>query len=441
MRPSMRGIHRAAVGALAALLAAAAFGAQAASAQAAGGVTTLNIWQGGSTDVQVTAGIKQFEKQHPNIKVSIDNIASSSYDTKVNLAVKSGHPPDIFETHGGGLLFSQFLPDHQLADLTDALPQIKRDYIPTVLGPITGGGKVYAVPYTGTQPDAIFYNKQAFSRAGIQHPPTTWSDFMSDVSKLKQHNIIPIAEGNENWAMMMWTQYIATKLGGPAFGQAILTNKQNAWSDPAFTKANQMTAQLIKAQPFEPGFLGIPWANGQPTQLVATGQAAMELQGAWEVGNMQAKTPSFATSSDLGYFSFPTVPGAQGKAQNNVAGNPATYFTLTSASPHRQAALEFFKFLLSSQYQQDVLAGGQVPGTKDGGKLLSSSHINSVTKHWDQYAYRMVQNAPYFQQSWDQALPAGISTAMTNDVGKMFAGQMTPQQMSDDLNAQARNGG
>lgn len=444
MRTSIRsGTARSAVAALAALLVIATgwSTAYAAARSSPAKKTTLTIWEGNSTDPQFQAAMKAFHKAHPNISFSVDSIPNTTYDTKVNLAMKSGKVPDIFENHGGGLLFAQFLPGHELVDLSQKIPALKQNYLPTVLDPITSNGEVYAMPYTGTQPDAIFYNKQDFQKAGISKPPATWDDFLNDVKALKQHNIIPISEGNETWAEMMWPQFIATKLGGPTFGQTILQNKPNAWSQPAMTKALSLTEQLLQLQPFEPGYQGIQWGNGEPTQLVATGQAAMELQGAWEVGNMQEKTPSFAKSNDLGYFAFPSVPGAPTASENDVAGNPSTYLSVPTKATNRQAAIEFMKFFTGPQFAKMVLAAGQVPGTKTGGGSIKSAQIDSVTKRWDEFAFQQVQKAPYFQQSWDQYLSAGISTEMTNDIGKLFAGSMTPQQLTADLDAQEANAG
>lgn len=428
-----------ALGAVLLLIASGFSTAQAAVLHPAAKKVTLTLWEGNSTDPQLKAAMKTYHQEHPNVSFAVSTVPGTSYDTKVNLAMKSGKVPDIFENHGGGLLFAQFLPGHQLVDLSKQIPALQQNYLSVVLDPITNGGQVYAMPYTGTQPDAIFYNKMDFQKAGISKPPATWAQFLSDVKTLKQHSIIPIAEGNETWAEMMWPQYIATKLGGPSFGQSILTNKPDAWSQAPMTKALSLTEQLLALNPFEPGYQGIQWGNGEPTQLIASGQAAMELQGAWEVGNMQTKTPSFAKSTDLGYFAFPKVPGATSAGENNAAGNPATYLSVPTKAPEKQAAVDFMKFFTTKKFAGMVLQAGQVPGTKTGGASIKTAKLDKVTRAWDEFAYQQVQKAPFFQQSWDQYLSAGISTEMTNDVGKLFAGSMTPQQMTSDLNATEAN--
>ena len=45
-------------------------------------------------------------------------------------------------------------------------------------------GKVYAVPFVQSY-WVTFYSKTAFEKAGIDAPPTTWSDLESDLGKLK----------------------------------------------------------------------------------------------------------------------------------------------------------------------------------------------------------------------------------------------------------------
>ncbi len=400
---------------------------------------TINIWLT-STVPSLTTGIPEFEKLHPNIKVSTDIIQGSTYSTKLDLGMKSSSPPNLFETWGGGLNFANFLPSHLIVNLSNIYPQLQKNYLPTVLAPIESGGQVYAVPFTGIQPDVFFYNKQAFSQAGIQSPPTTWTQLLSDISALKKHNIIPIAQGSETWTEMMWPQYLAARLGGKAFWTPVIGEKANAWSSQSMTSALNYTEKLIHQNPFEPGYQGIQYANGEPTKMVATGQAAMELMGAWELGNFQTETPGFASGTNMGYFAFPSVPG-DGANKDTVAGNPATYLGLASHAPNREQTEEFLQFMLSKQFSNILLQQGTPPGTTSAASDISRTKLNPVIKRWDEFAWNLTKAAPYFQQSWDQALPPGISTEMTTDVGKVFAGSMSPQQFSSDLDAQESNAG
>lgn len=50
------------------------------------------------------------------------------------------------------------------------------------------------------------------------------------------------------------------------------------------------------------------------------------------------------------------------------------------------------------------------------------------------FTYNMVKNAPNFQASWDQALPPAEAQELLTDLSKLFLNQMTPQQLSADMN-------
>ena len=47
----------------------------------------------------------------------------------------------------------------------------------------------------------------------------------------------------------------------------------------------------------------------------------------------------------------------------------------------------------------------------------------------------MVLDAPHFQLSWDQALPAAQSQALLDNLSQLFLGQIDPQQFSDAMDA------
>ena len=54
--------------------------------------------------------------------------------------------------------------------------------------------KQYGVPFNLGMV-GVWYNKSLFEKAGINAPPSTWSEFLADVEKLKSAGITPIAVG------------------------------------------------------------------------------------------------------------------------------------------------------------------------------------------------------------------------------------------------------
>ena len=53
---------------------------------------------------------------------------------------------------------------------------------------------------------------------------------------------------------------------------------------------------------------------------------------------------------------------------------------------------------------------------------------------WLQYNYNIVQKAPHFQLSWDQALLPQPAQALLTNLDQLFLKQVTPQGFSTNMN-------
>ena len=125
----------------------------------------------------------------------------------------------------------------------------------------------------------FWYNKDLFAQAGIEAPPTTWTELLEDVQKLKDAGITPIALGEgDKWpGMHMWA-YLVTRLGGKAnFEGALL--RTGSFTDAPFVEAGEKLQELIALEPFQDGFLGATY--GDEATAMGNGKAAMELMGQW----------------------------------------------------------------------------------------------------------------------------------------------------------------
>jgi raffinose/stachyose/melibiose transport system substrate-binding protein len=191
---------------------------------------------------------------------------------------------------------------------------------------------------------------------------------------------------------------------------------------------------LLQQGPFEPGFLGITYDAGEPTELVGTGKAAMELQGSWEFSNFQSKTPSALQSNDIGFFPFPSL-GTNPSTSDAIAGNPTIYLSVAEKSPHKQLAEEFLKeTALQPWFSQLLISEGAVPPVRGDLAELQKYAKGPETSAFLTWQYQLLAKSTYFQQSWDQAsLPAETQT-IYNAVSKLFAGQISGQQFARAMN-------
>jgi raffinose/stachyose/melibiose transport system substrate-binding protein len=381
----------------------------------------------------ITAAAAAFEKANPGVKIQVQIVSGSAFVPKTLVEVASSNPPDIFQNFGGGLLLKSFVNVGYVANLTSfwqANGSLTGAYLPSVMGPATINHQIYGVPYQGVQPVFFYYNKADFAAAKIS-PPSTWQQLLTDIAKLKAAGFIPLAQGNDAWALMMWPEYLALRAGGATAGQAVVAGKPSGSS--AISTAGNLSHTLLQSTPFEPGFLGITYDAGEPSELVGTGKAAMELQGSWEFSNLQSKTPAALQANKIGFFPFPTIGSAA--TANAIAGNPTIYLSVAKKSPHQQLAEEFMKeTLLQPWFSQLLISEGAVPGVK--GDLAELQHYakGPETSAFLTWQYHLLAGASYFQQSWDQAALPSETQAIYSAVSKLFAGELTGQQFASALN-------
>jgi raffinose/stachyose/melibiose transport system substrate-binding protein len=402
------------------------------TAAAATKSTSITVWVAEDYKA-IDAAAKRFQAAHPGVKVKINITPGNAFQPKTRAAVASNNPPDLFQNFGGGNLLKSFVNLHDVAPITGFLKankQLASRYLSWVLGPVTYHGQIYGVPYQGVQPVFFYYNKSVFAQNNIT-PPKTWDQLLADIDILKKAGVIPIAQGNEQWAMMMWPEYLALRSGGASAGAAVVAGTPGKSS--AVVAAGNLSTQLLGHDPFEPGFLGVPYVSGGPTTLVGTGKAAMELQGSWDFGNFQSKTPDVLNNNNLGFFAFPAL-GSNPSTGSMVAGNPSIYLSIAQKSKNKALAMDFLKTLMQPWFGRELIAEGAIPPVKGVLPDLQKYAKGPETFDFLKFQYTMLENAKYFQQSWDQAALPSQNNAIYDAVGKLFAGQLNGAQFAAAMN-------
>ncbi|MBT3166667.1 ABC transporter substrate-binding protein [Streptomyces sp. Vc74B-19] len=253
--------------------------------------TTLTFWHGWSAPAEVKAVqdvVDRFEKAHPDITVKI---VGNINDDKLNQALRAGgsNGPDVvssFTTSNVG----KFCSSGAFADLKPFVEKSKLDLDKIIPKPMLDytqfEGTRCALPLLG---DAygLYYNKDAFAKAGITEPPKTWSEFARVAKKLtkaegdgyEQLGFMPNYHGYETVVdhyMSQW-DHAYFDAGG----------KSNIADDPAFAEMFTYQKKLVddlggfsKLERYRTTF-GDEWGAEHPFH---TGQVAMQLDGEWRLG-------------------------------------------------------------------------------------------------------------------------------------------------------------
>ncbi|MEI7478956.1 MAG: extracellular solute-binding protein, partial [Actinomycetes bacterium] len=80
-----------------------------------------------------------------------------------------------------------------------------KTYLAKALAQQKLGGKVQALPYSASTP-VLYYNKQAFTKAGISKPPATIDEMTADAHKLTQAGYTDgMSIKNDPWWLELWS--------------------------------------------------------------------------------------------------------------------------------------------------------------------------------------------------------------------------------------------
>jgi len=389
------------------------------------GKVTLTWWHNGTAEP--LAGFWQdvadeFEADHPNVTIKVEGFQNEELQrTLIPNALRSGDAPDLFQQWGAGELAAQVRAG-QVKDLTGDLSK-EIDAIGGSVSPWQVDGKTYGLPFNfGIE--GFWYNKDLFAQAGIERTPTTLDELNEDVAKLKAANIVPIAVGAaDKWPAAHWWYNFALKACSPevlADAQANLV-----FDDPCFVEAGDYLKEFIDSNPFQEGFLGTTAQQGAGSSagLVATGNAAMELMGHWNAGQMggilaeesggEATPPAF-----LGWFNFPGIEGTDGDPTAALGGGDG--FSCSKDSPPE--CVELLKYIVSVDVQTrfgEIGAGLPVTAGSEAG--ISDTNLQQVLAG--------LKKATYVQLWLDTSYGPTVGGAMNDGIVNLFAGNGTPEDI------------
>ncbi|MGZ8715808.1 MAG: extracellular solute-binding protein [Gaiellaceae bacterium] len=371
-------------------------------------------------------------RAYKGASVKVQIYANDPYKQKLRVALGSGKGPDVFMNWGGGGL-KQYIDAGKVLDLTPYLNKDKawkNKFFNNVLQTAAFDGHYYGIPNVGMQPVVLFYNKAVFAQYKLK-PPKTWSQLLSVVKTLKGNGVTPfILGGQSKWPDLMWEEYLVDRVAGPQAFDAIAAGEKGAWSNPGVIKANTLLQQLVDAGAFGSTWGSTTYDGTVTATLLGTGKGAMELMGNWEYGAVLQNSPSTIKNKELGWMTFPTVPGGKGNARN-IAGNTSNYYSVAANTKNPALAVDYLKKqMFSSAYTKTLISDGNIPPVKGVATQLKHS-ANAAFTTW---CYQLVQRAPHYQHSWDQVLFPDQATELLTNLDRLLLKQITPKQFSANMN-------
>ncbi|MGW7680545.1 ABC transporter substrate-binding protein [Kribbella sp. NPDC054772] len=342
--------------------------------------------------------VTRFEAAEPNIKVETTVLPIPGFIQTLSTQLTAGTAPELVFNQAPHQP-DQVLPLDEYLDKPNPYVPGNQHWIdifnPDQFGPKSGkvrnaAGHYEWVPFNLVT-IGLYYNQDAFAKAGVQAPLTTYGDFVAACPKLKAAGYAPLAMDN-GWLGQGWTYTVvmgmladkyfdrwnqfdangkpgkAAQLTAKSVAKAVLTGEL----DPTKTPEVAEGLRLIKAM-FDacatPNWSGISGgASFVGGDDFVGGKAAM----AWGTNFADAGLDKVSWKHST--MPFPTIAPADSKLSDGTparfgADTGGTSYMIPSTTSGKQldAAVKFLQFASSTKGGQAWLdKSGGIPATKDG---------------------------------------------------------------------------
>nr|WP_096190763.1 ABC transporter substrate-binding protein [Evansella halocellulosilytica] len=283
-------------------------GEEEASGDADGELEIFSWWTGAGEEAGLLALIDLFEEKHPDIEVvnaAVAGGAGTNAQAVLASRMQGDDPPGTFQIHGGAALNTGWVAAGRMEPITDLYEEEEwLDKFPQdLLDMVTNDGEIYSVPVNIHRSNVLFYNAEIFEEHGLT-APSTFDEFYNVADQLQEAGVTPLALGDrESWTALHLLETIMLGVLGPD-GYNDLWTKDLAFDSPEFEEVVEHFDRFLDY--VNDDHAARNWQDA--SQLVANGDAAMNIMGDWAAGY-------FATDLELEPhedFGWTATPGSEG---------------------------------------------------------------------------------------------------------------------------------
>ncbi|MDX3924300.1 MAG: sugar ABC transporter substrate-binding protein [Shinella sp.] len=303
--------------------------------------SNITVWSWNVAASALKATLEDFNKQYPDIKVTVEDLGNDQVFDKTLAACAAGGDglPDIVtvENFEAEIFWNRF-PDcfANLKDLgyTEEIqakfPEFKRTELEV-------GDAAYAMPWD-SGPVAVFYRRDYYEKAGVDPASIkTWDDFIAAGKKISEANPgVVMAQADFN-GDSEWFRMISNEQGCGYFstdGQTITINQ------PACVA----TLEKVKEMKDAGTLTAAIW--DEKIQSNTAGKVASQMYGGWYEGSIRANSPDLA--GKWGVYLMPSLT-ADGPRAANLGGSS---LAISANSENQEAAWTYINYALTTNEGQ-----------------------------------------------------------------------------------------
>ncbi len=410
-------------------IAATALSGLALGAQAA---TEIQWWHamGGANGERVNKIAADFNKTQSEYKVVPTNKGNYTETMTAAVAAFRAHKqPDlvqVFEVGTATMMAAKgaVYPVYKLMKDEGESFDIKA-YIPAVVSYYeTTDGKLLSMPFNSSTP-VLWYNKDAFKKAGITKVPTTWDDMKSASEKL-------VASGTKCGFTFGWQSWVMVE-NYSAWNNLPIGTLQNGYGGLAtkFVFNNKAVENRLQSiyDWSKKGLFKYGGRRGDSLSMFTNGECGMWLNSSAYYGSIK-KQAKFA----FGQAMLPLDSEVAKAPQNSIIGGATLWVLKGKPKDHYKGVALFLKYLSSAKVQawwhQET---GYVPITTAAYELSKKQGFYKSNPGTDTAIKELSLNAPTPNS---RGLRFGnfvqIRDIINEEMENIWAGKKTAKQAMDD---------
>ena len=374
-----------------------------------------------------------FEAQHAGVTVDVQTLTDDQKNTTNAQILASDNPPDVGIVPINATPYTQLSKAKQLLPLDDVwqAADLQKRYGPAA-DSLKSGGTPYLAQFDSVLYNIIYYNKDAFAKAGVtapkNHQLASDADLYSAVTKLKGagYDGLAIGGGTSNGYKYGWL--LDAQLAANA-DPAALENLNTSWqpgatqtvryTDPAFTSSLQQLQDWQDNKVFPTGHVAS--TDEQSLADFVAGKTGMYISHNLAVGDLEKAKPKF----DYDWLLMPSATPGKGTLPTTYSGNT---FAVPKNSDSPDLAKQFIEFYLTDEMQaKQAELAGQLPA------------VNTVTTDKLSSLPPLVQDVVAFAgkngtgAGWTSVTPGPLGQAFIGpELQKQLNGEQTVAETADD---------
>ena len=379
---------------------------------------TLDFWAIGREGEAVVKLLPAFQREHPELRVRVQQIPLTAAHEKLLTAYAGGSLPDL--TQIGNTWIPEFAALHALEPLDARVARSADvradDYFPTVLATNRIDGTLYGIPwYVDTR--LLFYRTDLLREAGFDAPPRDWAQWQAQMDAIRAHSggrrwgaLLPTNEYDQLLALAL-QEHVPLLRDGGRYGN---------FGSAGFRRALSFYVGLFRRGDV-PAMTNVQVSN--PWEEFGRGAFVFYLSGPWNIGEFRKRLPA----SLQGDWSTAPLPGPLGPGDSVAYGSS---LVIPRASRHKQAAWQMIEYLSRPDVQRQFFALlGDLPPRRsawDDPALENDPALRAFREQLER-----LQPAPPVPE-WEQ-----IVNMMQDVAARAVAGQLTIAQATAQMDAQA----